>query len=456
MENPKLLKTLTPPYNTMKTIMKTLALLLLTVELTSAQYLTLNSCNDYSLGSENALGYFTPGVYPVFPVFNFTVFNTTVTKQADLPLYNNLCNKTNNIFYGFNASLQTCSTQSSKSNAVWPDTGLSTPQLSTIISLTDNSQFTYLPVKPNTNDLTIFYKQNPGFANSLNKTIVNSTSQDSLHFTFYGFGFNTTSKCYFPINITNSNFSITVTATSHRGPLALTQSQNETITFDNSTGVLTANTSFSGKEFNYEYSGTLPASFNILVEKLNNPNEVTSLLIDKASLQVYFSSVKQAGLEVSYYSPTGHGTLLNEANPFDLKLSNVNGWDVEFQTDSILNATLKKNFGVANINVTITPTLGVIQKAEIIAKNFISTLLSNSIEKAKASADAQVSNTKIVQKTYEQFLTNCKHDLETMESTGMCDSLSSCSQALGSPYSIRYNGFSDCESYARTKSGYTG
>jgi hypothetical protein len=441
------------PYNTMKTFV----FLFLAIGLVSAQYLTLNSCNDYSLGSNSALGFIAPGVYPLFPVFNFTVFNTMVTKQSDLPLYNNLCNKTNNVFYGFNASLQTCSSHSSSSNAVWSDTGFSTPSLSVSLSLANDSNFTYLPVNPNTNNLTVFYKQNPQFANSLNKTVINSSSQDSLNFTFYDFGFNTTSKCYFPINITASNFSVKATSTSSNGSLVLIQSQNETIAFDNSTGILIANASFSGKEFNYEYTGALPASFNIFVERLDNPNEVTGLLIDQASLQVYFTSVKQAGLEVSYYSPSGHGTLLNEANPFDLKLSNVKGWDVEFKTDSILNATLSNSFGVANINLTITKTLGAIQKAEVIAKSFISTLLSSSVDKAKASADAQLSNTKIAENNYNALLSNCNYDLKTMQSAGMpCDSLPSCSQALGSPYNFRYSGFHDCDSYARAKSGYTG
>ncbi len=442
-------------------VMKTIVLFVLAVGFISAQYLTINSCSDYNLGSNNALGFISPGVYPVFPVFNFTVFNTTITKSSDLPLYSNLCNASDNVFYGFNGSLQTCSSQASSSNAVWTNTGFSVLNLSVNVSLLNDSQFAYLPIKPDTIDLTAFYKQNPGFVNSLNKIVNYSNSSDSFNFTFYGLGFNSTSKCYFPIDLTASNFSVQVVSTSFNGALILTENQNETLSFSNSTGLLATNTFFSGKTLSYAYSGALPASFNVFVERLTNPSEITGLLIDEASLQVYFTTVEKAGLEVSYYSPQGHGNLLNQANPFDLKLLNVNGWNIEFETDSILNSTLRSSFGVSNVNVTITKTLTATQVLIRGAKNFLDVLLSSSPDKAKASAVEQFSKTKLAESEYTSYLTSCNTDLNTMLSVSggsnfQCNSLSSCSQALGNPYSDRYRGFSDCQSYARSKSGYNG
>lgn len=377
--------------------MKTTLLLFLIAGLISAQYLTINSCSDYSYTVSQA-----PGVYPIFPVLNFTVFNTTITQVSDPVLYKELCNNQNNILYEFNASLQTCANQTT-SSTVLNETGFYNQNLSVNVTLNNQSSFTYFPVNATSGNLNNFNNKIPTFSNSLNKIVNVSNSTNTFNFTYHGLAFNPKSKCYFPLNLSNSSFSISITSVSGNNSLFLNQTQNETITFNNSTGSWIVNTSFSTKSFNYDYNGSLPANFSIMVERMYNPNEITSLRIDEIPIFINFTDVKKQGLAVNYYSNQGHGTLLNAANPFDLNLSNFSnnmrfGWNIELKADPS-TSTFNNSYNVSIVNVTITPISGYIQKAIQYGKSFFNDLSNFIVTSAEAATNAenQVGSTKLAE-----------------------------------------------------------
>jgi hypothetical protein len=417
MENSSI-KSIDFSYKTMKTTF----LLVLIAGLISAQYLTTSSCSGYT--SYN--GSVVSGVYTIFPVLNFTVFNVTVTQASDPVLYKELCSSKNNSFYGFNASLQTCANQTT-SNAVLNETGFYDQNLSVNVTLSNQSSFTYFPVNETSSNITSFNKQNPSFSNSLNKTVNASNSTNAFNFTYHGLAFNPKSDCYFPLNLTNLNFSVSVTSVSGNGSLFLNQTQNETITFSNSTGSWVANTSFSAKSFNYDYNGSLPANFSIVVERLYNPSEVTSLRIDAVPIFINFTDVKKQGLAINYYSNEGPGTLLNAANPFDLNLSNFSsynerfGWNIELKADPSTSA-FTDSYSVSVVNVTITPISGYVQKAIQYGKSFFNDVSNFIVTPAQAATNAenQVGSTKLADAD------KCANDIAQVSASAICSNTKTC------------------------------
>ncbi len=402
--------------------MKTTFLFFLIAGLISAQYLTTNSCGSYNSYNTSQ----APGVYPIFPVLNFTVFNTTITQVSNPVLYKELCDNQNNILYEFNASLQTCANQTA-SSTVLNETGFYNQNLSVNVTLNNQSSFTYFPVNETSSNLNSFNNKNPTFSNSLNKIVNVSNSTNTFNFTYYGLAFNPQSKCYLPLNLSNSNFSISITSVSGNNSLFLNQTQNETMTFNDSTGSWIVNTSFSTKSFNYDYNGSLPANFSIMVERMYNPDEITSLRIDAVPIFINFTDVKKQGLAVSYYSNQGSGVLLNAANPFDLNLSNFSGgttslgWSIELKADPS-TSTFTNSYSVSIVNVTITPVSGYLQKAVQYGKSFFNDL-SNFITtpaEAATNAENQVGSTKLAES--EQ----CANDIAQISVSEICSNTQTC------------------------------
>lgn len=434
-------------------------------EIAFAQYLTISSCNNYNLGSN--LGHQVPGIYPVFPVFNFTVFNMTVTQSSDLAFYKNLCSDKNNVFYGLNASLQTCSSfvpPGTLSNAAWANTGLSEQNLTSNIMIMNDSNFTYIPVNATSKELTVFYPSHPGFQNSLNKIVNASNSEDVLNFTFYGLALNNTAQppCYFPVYLNDQNFSIIVNSTSINNSLILNQNQNETFNLDNSTGSWVLNTFFSSKSFYYEYNGSLPASFKIMVERLDKPIEITQLYIKNISLLINFSEVKSNGLGVVYSNTQPE--LLNEANPFDLKFD-YNGWIVELSTGlpeiSGFDSTFNDSYNVSVINVTITPVVGYIKRGFQYAENIFDRLLHPAVTpiKAKDNGKNQLTGTNLAKELYTVNIQKCINNIKSY-SGETCSDISSCRSFYGelqfNTKFPQYANYQTCDGYARGVSDYTG
>ncbi len=450
------------------TLMKisTLSLLLI-IGFASAQYLTISSCSNYNLGSY--LGNQVPGVYPVFPVFNFTIFNTTVTQSSDVALYKNLCNSNNNVFYGLNASLQTCSNYNptgSLPNAAWKDTGFSVENISYSITILNNSNFTYIPTNATSENLSKFYPSHPNFQNSLNKTVNISESNASMNFTFYGMALNNSAQpaCYFPINLNVQNFSILVNSTSTNGSLILTQTQNETFNLENSSGSWSLNTFFQPKTFVYNYTGSLPATFNIMVESLSDPAEITQLVIENASLVINFSDVKSDGLGVRYINQNGLAVsvLRTNANPFDLTFS-ANGLNIELKADPSFDSTFGSSYNVSIVNVSITSQVGYVHTVINYGKSLLNTLFGTNTPSGQAETNGknQVNSMKLAQQLYENSLQNCYKDVnaycaQTCNGNDLSNARSEYGKLQFNVKYPQYDNYQSCDAYARGVTDYAG